>query len=100
MDTTPERPEGVFADGSRDQRIIDLTIAGDEEALRRFSAKAGTRIERVRARARRIGLTPRIVRGARRAGTRPSRRKCLRCDQKFLSKGRHNRLCSRCARKS
>jgi hypothetical protein len=100
MDTAPERPTAVFADGSRDQRIIDLTIAGDEEALRRFSKKAGTRIERVRARARRIGLTPHIVRSARRAGTRPKVRKCLRCDQQFMSKGRHNRMCSRCARKS
>jgi hypothetical protein len=100
MDTAPEHPVKPLADGSRDQRIIDLTIAGDEEALRGLSKRAGTRVERVRARARRIGLTPRFVQGCRLAGTRPKLRDCLRCDAQFLSRGRHNRLCSKCARKT
>ena len=81
----------------RDQKIIDLTVAGDPQALKRFSERVGVRVEAVRTRARRLGLTPRIVRGCRLAETRPALRDCLRCDDGFLSRGRHNRLCRKCA---
>jgi len=85
---------------AREQRIIDLTIAGDQEALRRFSKRNGTEVKAVRAKARKLGLTPRIVKGCRLAGTRPKLRNCLRCSDRFLSRGRHNRMCRSCARRA
>lgn len=85
---------------SREQRIIDLTIAGDQEALRRFSKRTGTELKAVRAKARKLGLTPRVVKGCRLAGTHPKLRDCLRCAERFLSMGRHNRMCRGCARRT
>jgi hypothetical protein len=94
-DRTPAR----LSPAQRDQRAIELTIERDPEALRRFARRTGMTPEAIRARARKLGLTPQIARNARLAGTRPALRECLRCDVEFMSRGRHNRLCSRCARK-
>ena len=92
--------EPALSQPRRDQRIIDLTLAGDDQALRRFSKRAGVELEAIRARARKLGLTARVVKACRLAGTRAAMRDCLRCDDRFLSRGRHNRLCRRCARRS
>ncbi len=100
MDLGTERQKKPFRDGSRDQRIIDLTLAGDRAALRGFSRKVGTDIAAVRARAKRLGLTPGFLKNCRLAGTRPKMRACLRCDDRFLSRGAHNRMCRRCARRA
>ena len=83
----------------RDQRLIDLTLAGDESSLRRFSQRMGAQLKDIRARAKTLGLTPRFVQACRLAGTRAALRNCLRCDDQFLSSGRHNRLCRGCARR-
>ena len=98
MDSGSKCDGRPLLDGSRDQRIIDLTVAGDERALRRLSEAAGTNLAAVRKRAKTLGLTPRLVKNCRLAGTRPSMRECLRCDISFLSISRQNRMCSRCAR--
>jgi len=84
----------------RVQRIIDLTIAGDEQGLKKFSKRVGTELKAVRAKARKLGLTPRFIKRVRLAGTRPKLRNCLRCSDRFLSRGRHNRMCRSCARRS
>lgn len=100
MDLGTERPAATLSPAARDQRIIDLAMSADKEALRRFAARTGATTKAIRARARKLGLTPPVIRKCRLAGTRPKRRACLRCDSKFLSRGRHNRLCRRCARKT
>ena len=100
MDLGTKRHSKPFVDGTRDQRIIDLTLAGDERALRKFSYKAGADLKAVRARAKRLGMTPRFVKNCRLADTRASMRCCLRCDDRFLSRGRHNRMCRSCARRT
>jgi len=99
MDATPDRLT-PSSPRPRDQRIIDLTLSGDDEALRALCRKTGTEMKAIRKRARRLGLTPRFVRGCRLAGTRAKLRNCLRCDDRFLSRGRHNRMCRRCARRT
>ena len=33
-------------------------------------------------------------------GDRPAERRCMSCAEMFLSEGWHNRLCSRCAKRS
>ncbi len=97
---TGAEPIQSLPKAAREQRIIDLTIAGDQEALRRFSKRTGTELKAVRAKARKLGLTPRVVKGCRLAGTQPKLRNCLRCSDRFLSVGRHNRMCRSCARRT
>lgn len=100
MDLGTESPAATLSPAARDQRILDLTMSADKEAIRRFASRTGATSKAIRARARKLGLTPPLIRQCRLAGTRPKLRACLRCDTRFLSRGRHNRLCRRCARKT
>ena len=100
MDFRSKSSGRLLLDGSCDQRIIDLTVAGDERALRGLSEATGTDMAAVRARAKVLGLTPWLVKNCRLTGTQPKMRDCLCCDTRFLSISRHNRMCSPCARRS
>jgi hypothetical protein len=80
-----------------DQQIIDAIVSGGHARLRELS-RQGVTHEAVRVRAGQIGLTREFIRRCRLAGSQPAMRACMKCDERFLSAGKHNRLCRRCAR--
>ncbi|MGD8863299.1 MAG: hypothetical protein PVI30_25020 [Myxococcales bacterium] len=78
-----------------DQRIIDALVCNAGFRLPELTQR-GISEESIRAYARELGLTDRIIKESRLAGTRPAMRLCMKCDLRFLSSGIHNRLCRRC----
>jgi hypothetical protein len=78
-----------------DERIL-RGLVEDEGGLLREMSEQGYPAAAVRARATRLGLTEQVVMRCRLAGTWPSMRECLGCEQRFLSTGTHHRLCKRC----
>ena len=87
-------PEGVFTP-QLDEQIL-RGLVEDEGALFRELSARGHSASTVRARATHLGLTHQIIMRCRLAGSWPSMRECLACEQRFLSQGSHHRLCRRC----
>jgi hypothetical protein len=85
----------AWASPEFDQQIIDSFIADDGVTLGAL-APEGVTEALIRERARTLGLTKEFVKKCRRGGSRPAMRVCMKCDQRFLSSGIHNRLCQRC----
>ncbi|MFI5307241.1 MAG: hypothetical protein ACHQ53_07815 [Polyangiales bacterium] len=92
-----DRDDSVAAGSGSDQQIIDAIVSEGHALLRELSQRGVSR-EAVRARAGQIGLTKEFVRRCRLSGSTPAMRVCMKCDALFLSAGKHNRLCRRCAR--
>lgn len=78
-----------------DQQIIDGFL-GDQQALLGRLAKVGFCRKSVLERALDLGITKELVRQCRIGGAALSMRRCLSCDERFLSHGPQNRLCHRC----
>lgn len=76
-----------------DQGVIDALI--DEHGAREL-ARDGSRWASLVRRGQQLGVTDRIIKECRLAGTKPAMRNCVSCDERFLSTGFHNRLCRRC----
>ena len=83
--------------------IDDQIIEGfqlDQEATLRQLAKAGFPRGEVLERAGRLGLSNDLLKMHRLSGVVVSSRRCLSCDEAFLSAGPQNRLCNRCRKRS
>jgi hypothetical protein len=78
-----------------DQRIIDGFLE-DQEATLQELAEAGFSREVVLDRAQEIGLSVGFIKRHRSLVVDVSVRRCLSCDEEFLSVGPQNRLCNRC----
>lgn len=89
---TPPTPAAHETD---DQRVIDA-IMDEHRDPQRGLTHSGLQWEVVVRRAQQLGITDRIIKECRLAGTRPALRNCVSCDERFLSTGFHNRLCRRC----
>lgn len=81
-----------------DQRIID-GLLDDQEATLRELEESGFPRSVVLDRAGKLGLTGELLRRHRRDRIEITIRRCLNCEETFLSTGMQNRLCSRCRRK-
>ena len=82
-------------DTQYDGQIIAALIE-TELGLLNALYRDGVSKQLVSARAAKLGLTHEFIKRCRLTGTRPSLRKCIKCDASFLSAGPHNRLCRRC----
>ena len=83
---------------AHDQAVIDAMVARDLEQLRTLSPQVGD-VTALLARARRLGLTATLIKKAQTHETPLFVRVCLKCDARFVSVGRQNRLCRPCAKK-
>jgi hypothetical protein len=81
-----------------DQQIIKGLLV-DQEATLRELAKAGFPRSVVLDRAGKLGLTSDLLKMHRLDRLDVSVRRCLNCDEAFLSLGMQNRLCSRCRKR-
>ena len=81
-----------------DRRIIKGLLV-DQEATLRELAKAGFPRSVVLDRAGKLGLTSDLLKRHRLERLDVSVRRCLNCDETFLSLGMQNRLCSRCRKR-
>lgn len=81
-----------------DRSVIAHVVADDALALGKLEA-AGFEHADIAARASALGLTSDFVKKSKLSGATAAMRTCVKCDQKFLSSGAHNRLCSRCPAK-
>jgi hypothetical protein len=90
--------QAAWSSPELDARIIDAMIAGDSMPGALLSM-AGVDEETVKAHARDLGLSKDFIKKCRLTDSRPSMRKCMRCDAPFLSSGIHNRLCRHCPRR-
>lgn len=82
-----------------DRQIITGFLADKEATLRQLT-RAGFNRKRVLDRAGTLGLSSDFLKRHRLSGGDVSVRRCLNCDEEFLSMGRQNRLCNRCRKKS
>lgn len=82
-----------------DEQIIEGFQLDQEATLRRL-AKAGFPRGAVRDRAGQLGLSNDLLKLHRLSGTVVSSRRCLSCDEAFLSAGPQNRLCNRCRKRT
>ena len=87
-------PTPTWTSPELDQQIIDVFVAHDG-ALGTVSFD-GISESSIRERARVLGLTKVFTKNCRRGGSRAAVRVCIKCDERFLSSGIHNRLCTRC----
>jgi hypothetical protein len=87
--------ETTIEESELDRQFIDAFIDPDQELMRALY-QGGMTTEAVNARAARLGLTSEFIKRCRLTGTRPSMRKCIKCDARFLSAGPQNRLCRKC----
>lgn len=78
-----------------DREMIAAVIEGDPEQLAEVRRAMGGAAA-LSSRKTELGLTTQLIKLSRLSETCPVPRKCLKCDQKFLSLGSHNRLCGRC----
>ncbi len=78
------------------QRIIDAFVDGEPDAWKALT-DTGVSDADLQAHAQGLGLTQEFRKKCRLSGSRPALRVCMKCDEKFLSSGLHNRLCSHCA---
>lgn len=81
-----------------DQRIITGFLVDQEGTLREL-AQAGFTRGAVLDRAGKLGLTGDFLRRHRFDRLDVSVRRCLNCDEAFLSMGFQNRLCNRCRKR-
>ena len=81
-----------------DQQIIKGFLVDQETTLREL-AKAGFPRSVVLDRAGKLGLTSDLLKRLRLERLDVSVRRCLNCDEAFLSLGMQNRLCSRCRKR-
>ena len=91
----PANPTATIDDTQYDGQIIAALIEPEADLLNALY-RSGVSKELVSARAAKLGLTQEFIKRCRLTGTRPSMRKCIKCEASFLSAGPHNRLCRRC----
>jgi len=80
-----------------DLQIVD-GVLGDSENMLATLTRAGFSKEEIHRRSRSLGLSNRFIAQCRAGDIVVSVRRCLNCDDKFLSMGVHLRLCVRCRR--
>lgn len=80
-----------------DRRIIEGFLEDQEAALLELG-KAGFTRKVVLDRAWKLGLSSDFLKKHRSSGG-VSLRRCLNCDEEFLSEGPQNRLCNRCRKR-
>jgi hypothetical protein len=80
-----------------DKQIIDGFV-GDKEAMFEELALAGFSKDEIYKRSKSLGLSSNFVAQCRAGNTAVSVRRCLNCDETFVSMGVHLRLCLRCRR--
>lgn len=81
-----------------DKRIID-GVLGDRETMLRELAEAGFSKKAVLDRASSLGLTRAFISRCQVGAVSAQVRRCLRCEERFVSLGPQNRLCRRCVAK-
>lgn len=81
-----------------DRQIIEGFLE-DQEATLHNLAKAGFTRQVVLDRAGQLGLSSDFIKKLRSSGVEVLVRRCLNCDEEFLSEGRQNRLCNRCRKR-
>jgi hypothetical protein len=81
-----------------DQRIIKGFLV-DREATLQDLEKAGFSRQAVLARTEKLGLTGDLLKRHRLVPLDVSARRCLNCDEVFLSIGPQNRLCNACRKR-
>jgi hypothetical protein len=81
-----------------DKQIVEGFLV-DQEATLRSLASAGLSRREVLDRASLLGLSNDVIKSHRLSGAVVSVRKCLSCDDVFLSVGPQNRLCNRCRKR-
>jgi hypothetical protein len=80
-----------------DKQIIDGFL-GDKRAMFEELALAGFSMDDVYKRSRSLGLSNDFIAKRKAGDTSVSVRRCLNCDDTFVSMGAHLRLCLRCRR--
>lgn len=84
----------VFSD-SVDDCIVEGFLTDRRATIRSLRARGFTRAA-VIDRARQLGLSEQFIKACSIGEAAVALRPCLRCDERFLSVGVHNRLCHRC----
>lgn len=81
-----------------DRQIIEGFL-GDRDVMLRSLEGAGISREAIFRRAGKLGLTRDFLEQCRFGGVEPAVRRCLNCNEAFVSLGPQNRLCKRCRTK-
>ena len=82
-----------------DKRIIEGYLTNREEMFEELG-RVGFAKQAIIDRAGTLGLSASFVSKSRAGGVNPTVRRCLCCDQSFVSLGPQNRLCNRCRNRS